>query len=93
LVNGTRNQTRNIGFLSKYVWEGAGEGRSCLNGWEGVFANVVSFSKSKDMLHLICCHRLFNPHNVGVHVSKYLKKKKEDERRRKQGGSERREWE
>ena len=48
LINGTRNQTGNVVLLAKDLGEGVRERRSCLDGDEMVFADVVAVAGQCD---------------------------------------------
>lgn len=77
LVNGTRNQTLNVLFITKYVWEGGTESWRSLHCWEANLSNVAGVIKSKDRLCLVGCHMFANPKNLPVKVwlgARYIEK-------------------
>ena len=41
LVNSTWNEAMYVCLISKYLWERAAEGWSCLHGWKGNFSNAI----------------------------------------------------
>lgn len=66
LINGTRNQARNIRFGAKDLRERIGEGRCGLDRYERPFPDVVFELEAESLLRLSSCDQARNLHHVAV---------------------------